>query len=84
MQCKDIPTEPIVRFINGVFQDNPPGYRWCNWYDDSSLSVRNAMPSGTPDNLVIAKMRQLVKRRLVDGCPCGCRGDFVPIGGYDI
>ena len=29
-----------------------------------------------PDQLVLAKMRQLIKRGLVDGCGCGCRGEF--------
>ncbi len=38
--------------------------------------VPHAMPEGTPEKLVLAKMRRLIKRGLVDGCGCGCRGDF--------
>lgn len=30
-----------------------------------------------PSNLVRAKLDRLVRRRLVDGCACGCRGDFM-------
>lgn len=33
----------------------------------------------TPDahpKVLHAKMRQLLKRKLVSGCPCGCRGDW--------
>lgn len=29
-----------------------------------------------PAKVVNAKLRQLWKRRLLDGCPCGCRGDW--------
>lgn len=70
MQCKDIPNAPILRFL----ADNPG---WCNWFDAKfEKSVRRAMPEGTPGKLVIAKMRVLIRNGLVDGCPCGCRGDF--------
>ena len=70
MQCKDIPAEPILRILlchKG---------RWCNWFLESELSVFNAMPVGIPGNLVHAKMRSLIRRGLVTGCTCGCRGDF--------
>lgn len=30
-----------------------------------------------PEKVLLAKLRKLVRRRLLDGCPCGCRGDFV-------
>lgn len=30
-----------------------------------------------PWKVVAAKCRALVKRGLLDGCACGCRGDFV-------
>lgn len=29
-----------------------------------------------PPKVVLAKLRRLVKRGLLDGCGCGCRGDF--------
>jgi len=75
MQCKDIPTLPILEFIDA--QD-----AWCNWFpidlggSDNLRTVRYAMPPDIPDKLIHAKMRQLIKNGLVDGCPCGCRGDF--------
>lgn len=31
---------------------------------------------GFPEKVVLAKMRSMVKRGLVDGCTCGCRGGF--------
>lgn len=39
----------------------------CSNYDDLEV---------LPYNLVKAKMRRLIKRGLVHGCACGCRGDF--------
>ena len=69
VQCKDVPTLPILKFLAGLEM-------WGNWYFGDENDVHQAMPAGTPDKVVHAKMRQLIKRDLVDGCPCGCRGDF--------
>lgn len=33
-------------------------------------------PSRVPAKVVLAKAKRLVKRGLIDGCTCGCRGDF--------
>jgi hypothetical protein len=72
MQCKDIPDEPVLRFV-GSHQG-----KWCTWGESFHMpSVQDAMPSGTPGKLQLAKMRMLMERGLVDGCGCGCRGDFV-------
>ena len=73
MQCKDIPSIPILQFL----AKNPGEFDWHNWYFGDEKDVHNAMPLGLPDKLVIGKMRQLMKRGLVSGCSCGCRGDFV-------
>lgn len=66
MQAKDIPDEPILRLLetrNG---------EWTLWWD-----ITKAMPEGVPEKVVLAKMASLIRRGLVDGCACGCRGDFV-------
>lgn len=70
MQCKDIPDRPILEFLLQHL-----GY-WCNWHVGNEYSVRQAMPAGIPEKLVLAKMRRLLARGLVQGCLCGCRGDF--------
>lgn len=31
---------------------------------------------GVPSKVVLAKFRRVNRRGLVDGCDCGCRGDF--------
>jgi hypothetical protein len=69
-QCKDIPDLPILKFLE-AHQG-----QFCNWVFDDELDVRNAMPPRTPDKLALAKMQRLIQRKLVDGCCCGCRGDF--------
>ena len=72
MQCKDIPNIPILEFIHSF------NGKCCVAFgrETSEMSVFHAMPDGTPLNLGLAKMRQLLKRGLVQGCGCGCRGDF--------
>ena len=72
MQCKDIPDAPILRFLESL------NGRWANWFGDQyENSVTRAMPPGTPGKLVCAKMKMMIRRGVVDGCPCGCRGDYV-------
>jgi hypothetical protein len=80
VQCKDIPDLPILRLLKSL------NGKWANWFDGRewdgsngehlSNSVLRAMPTETNGKLALAKMRQLMKRGLVKGCPCGCRGDF--------
>lgn len=77
MQCKDIPDIPVIRFIASL---GGGGATWFTNEDGEQMgynSVLNAMPKGTPEKLALAKMRMLVRRGLVKGCTCGCRGDFV-------
>ena len=37
--------------------------------------ICNLYPS-IPPKVILAKLRTLEKRGLIDGCACGCRGDF--------
>lgn len=70
-KCKDISDLTILEFIkaqNGA---------WCTWGVSLGMpTVEDAMPDA-PKNLQLAKMAQLIKRGLVDGCTCGCSGNFV-------
>lgn len=70
MKCKDIPDEPIIRLLA-----KRPG-EWHNWFFGDDKDVRQAMPPNLPEKLVLGKMRMLMRRGLVTGCGCGCRGDF--------
>lgn len=70
MQAKDIPEQPVLDFIKSL------NGRWATWFPGFDNSVQNAMPAGTPEKVVLAKMRSLIKRGKIYGCPCGCRGDY--------
>jgi len=79
MQAKDVPERPVLEFLLTVRARTE---RLATWYKPEDLSpiwdnsVLNAMPIGTPPKVALAKMRALIKRGLVSGCSCGCRGDF--------
>ena len=49
--------------------------RWLFRYPGDD-SVMAAMPPETPEKVAMAKMSALIRRGLVTGCTCGCRGDF--------
>jgi hypothetical protein len=73
IQCKDIPDEPILRLLDNLTGELPWAFRWESGVTNS---VMEAMPPGVPENLVLAKMKSLIRKGLVSGCCCGCRGDF--------
>lgn len=68
IQCKDIDEKPILKFL---FKN-----KICILHDDYDNSINKSFPYNTPQKLIIAKLYKLVKRGLIDGCCCGCRGDF--------
>lgn len=70
MQCKDICTKSVLLFLKRI---SP---RWGTCFPNFENSVSQAMPLGTPNKLVQAKMRNLIAKGYVDGCSCGCRGDY--------
>jgi hypothetical protein len=69
MQSKDIPDTPVLQFLASLDT-------WGTWFAGLPNSVQQAMPAEVPGKLVHSKMRALIRRQLVDGCVCGCRGDF--------
>lgn len=78
MKCSDILDLPILQFLAGVEVVN--GERlWATHMNGYGAmpSVRQCFPPGTPEKLVLAKMRQMMRRGVITGCPCGCRGDWV-------
>ncbi len=42
----------------------------------SSLWDVQDVLSDIPPKVVLAKLRSMVKRKVLNGCCCGCRGDF--------
>lgn len=71
VRCSQIDDRAILEFL-ALHQGE-----WSTWGNGHSMpTVRDAMPLGVPEKLQLAKMRRLIKRDLVGGCVCGCRGDF--------
>ena len=79
MQAKDVPEIPILVWLRAFEAKAYPGDRefpWATWFHGYSNSVDQSMPAGTPEKVVRAKMAGLIRRGLVAGCGCGCRGDY--------
>lgn len=92
MQAKDILDEAVIELVRACAEarcngdenwgwhggrpgynagdPNPPKGHWANRFD-----ITKAL-GNPPEKVVLAKLRSLVKRGLLDGCACGCRGDF--------
>lgn len=92
MQAKDIPDEAMIEAVRACNEarcnypmdagyhggrpgyafgrDDPPKPHWANRWDLARLFPE------APEKVVLAKLRSLIKRKLINGCPCGCRGDF--------
>lgn len=67
----EIPIDDILRFL-AQHQG-----RWCTHGQGYSMpTVQDAVPAGTPPETQLAWMRQLLADGWVQGCGCGCRGDW--------
>lgn len=76
MKTKDIPDRPILEYLAN--NQGEWTMLWCG-HLKKDLEVKDvyyAMPENTHEKLALSKMRSLYKRGLIDGCPCGCRGDW--------
>ena len=62
MQAKDLPDAALL--------DRLTTTAWIATWD-----LQAQLP-GVPPKVVLAKLRSLRKRHLVQGCGCGCRGDW--------
>lgn len=69
MQAKDLEDIKVLGFM---YEKHP---KMCFMFDDVETSLFKLYP-GVPYKVMLAKMRSLIKRGLVGGCACGCRGDF--------
>jgi hypothetical protein len=46
------------------------------WTTVSRWEVGDALEGKYPEKVVLAKLRRMIRRKLIDGCGCGCRGDL--------
>lgn len=76
MQAKDLDDRLVLATIHRLAMAprshahrEPP-----HWVFVSDLS--RALDLDDKGRLLLAKCEALIRRRLLDGCACGCRGDF--------
>jgi hypothetical protein len=83
--ARDIP-DVVFLYAVALCQDQRScgGWYWAMRDDvtrvlgglDRNAPVRSDEVPGVSWKVVLAKFRRVKKRGLVDGCDCGCRGDF--------
>ena len=67
MKASDISDEQLTAALVRVTN---PATKWASlWAVQDTLSE-------FPPKVVQAKLRSAIKRKVIDGCACGCRGDF--------
>lgn len=69
MQAKDLSDAVVLEALAKVRGKHGVS-RWSSLWD-----VQAAL-ADVPPKVVLAKLRSMVKRNIIDGCCCGCRGDF--------
>ena len=69
MKAADITDEAVYVIVDSVRLEGGP-YRCAMVWD-----MFRALPQ-FPQKVVMAKLRQMVSKGRLDGCACGCRGDF--------
>lgn len=71
MKAADIADRRLIEAIWHINWAKEPGiYRWALIWD-----LEEELPE-FPTKVIRAKCRALIRRGLIDGCDCGCRGDF--------
>lgn len=74
MQAKDITDDAVLAAIRSE-ELRRGASRW-------DIGMELVLHVGeVPEKVVLAKLRSMEKRGLVDGCLCGCRGDFEIVAG---
>ena len=73
VQAKDISDDDFIRAVQVVSVRTAASWNqrtaWANRFDV-------AEELGFPEKVVLAKARKIIKQGRMDGCSCGCRGDF--------
>jgi hypothetical protein len=69
LQAKNISDTRMFEALAAVRGKNGAP-KWSSLYD-----VLEQVPE-YPPKVVLAKLRGMVKRKILEGCACGCRGDF--------
>lgn len=88
IQVKHIPDKAIIDLVDRLW--NAPradvgGGRISFFYPNgASLFDICKQWDSIPPKVILAKLKKLVDRNYIDGCACGCRGDFTVIHEHDL
>lgn len=76
--ARDIPDEAFLDAVRRARKGISGATRWDVGSALAGLPVPTDFSAEPPipEKVVLAKARRLIKRGLIDGCCCGCRGDF--------
>lgn len=71
--ARDIPDVVFIAVVEHLHRTEPLGF----------VSVWTvATATGWPVKVVMAKLARLIRRKVLDGCPCGC-GTAIRVYGWD-
>lgn len=72
LQAKHLPDDQVLATLRHLETDSRWGTkrRWVSRWE-----IEDEFPT-VPPKVVLAKLRSLIKRGVIDGCTCGCRGDL--------
>lgn len=72
MQVKDIDKILVLTRIAEIQKTGRSGTCFTGFPNSIGVSI----PGGAAEKLQLAVMKNLIRKGLVEGCCCGCRGDF--------
>jgi hypothetical protein len=72
-QAKDIPDDLMLMAILSCSKEYVSSSR-IRKLPAMLWEIQDALPY--PGKVVLAKLKSMIKRKMIDGCACGCRGDF--------
>lgn len=73
LQAKDVPEHVILNVL-----ESAPHHWWSSWRGFGEYSLPDAAPelAAVPWKVLNAKLDNMQRRGVIDGCSCGCRGDW--------
>lgn len=72
-KCSDIDNLDFLRVVAYIQHIH---LRWADRWTVEEVLYTDPTYSWINWKLVVAKARKLIKQGYLDGCACGCRGDF--------
>lgn len=74
MKASDISDDEFLAAMDAVTLPHGVAILW---------TIQDHMPE-YPPKVVHAKAKSLLRRKVIDGCGCGCRGDFQRLDSPDV